>query len=392
MSSFTKLSLRALLGADHGPKVEEDDHDDELGHDDEPGPSTLDLRIAAAFCILFAGLAGSFPPLYFKVFKDQAHPATRVLRAFSGGVILALALVHIIPEGLYEMDTLDDYPYGGPTIVFGIIVMVLMENMSQVFMARKHLHSHGHSHAHAHDSRAHEELEHKGMEESLPLEEEKEAKKDAGSDDMPPAPVKPAQDASVISIAVDDHSHSCLSTNNTANWLSSTADPMAETSIRAQVAAYMFEFGCVAHSFIIGLSLGVTVDGRSQVVALLIALSFHQGLEGLGLGSVVTQAGFSRLKGILMVVAYSLTAPAGVAIGIVVANTYNAETNVAIAVQGTLNCISGGMLLYVSLIQLIAEDFSREDLTNPTSISVKLCTYAALVFGAFCMCLLAEWA
>eukprot|EP00798_Chlamydomonas_sp_ICE-L_P014537 gene14537-20576_t len=75
MSSVTKLSLRALLGG--GPKVEEDDHYDELGHDDEPGPSTLDLRIAAVFCILF-------------IFKDPAHPATRVLRAFSGGVILAL--------------------------------------------------------------------------------------------------------------------------------------------------------------------------------------------------------------------------------------------------------------------------------------------------------------
>ncbi len=64
----------------------------------------------------------------------------------------------------------------------------------------------------------------------------------------------------------------------------------------------------------------------------------------------------------------------------------------ALATQGTFNCISGGMLLYISLIQLIAEDFSREDSSKPASGRVRLGSYAALFLGAASMCIIAIWA
>ncbi len=49
--------------------------------------------------------------------------------------------------------------------------------------------------------------------------------------------------------------------------------------------------------------------------ALLLALSFHQALEGLSLASVINGGGFSRRKALAMVATYSVTCPLGIAIG-----------------------------------------------------------------------------
>eukprot|EP00798_Chlamydomonas_sp_ICE-L_P012150 gene12150-15262_t len=151
--------------------------------------------------------------------------------------------------------------------------------------------------------------------------------------------------------------------------------------VTVDIAAYMFELGCLAHSFLIGLALGVTVDGRKAVVALCIALSFHQCLEGLGLGSVVVKAGFSRLKFPSSYSKPTSNPPMGWR-GIMVSKA-TPQSVAAVAVQGALNCVSGGMLLYISLVQLIAEDFSRDDLSFPSSARLKLWSYVSLCMGAF---------
>lgn len=67
-----------------------------------------------------------------------------------------------------------------------------------------------------------------------------------------------------------------------------------------------------------------------------IVLCFHQLIEGMGLGTVVHDAGFTRYKEIAMCVAYSLTTPIGVAIGIAVQSTYDAKSIIALGMNGEL--------------------------------------------------------
>lgn len=50
------------------------------------------------FVILFGAVLFGLPTLLFKQFQSPDAVVPRLLRAFAGGVILALALVHIIPE------------------------------------------------------------------------------------------------------------------------------------------------------------------------------------------------------------------------------------------------------------------------------------------------------
>jgi hypothetical protein len=48
------------------------------------------------------------------------------------------------------------------------------------------------------------------------------------------------------------------------------------------------------------------------------------------------------------------------------------------------------MLLYIGMFQLIAEEFSREDMIVRTKL--RLGMYAALCLGAASMCILGIWA
>ncbi len=93
-----------------------------------------------------------------------------------------------------------------------------------------------------------------------------------------------------------------------------------------------------------------------------------------------------------MICTYALMTPLGVAIGIGVSDTYDPESKTALATQGTLDSISGGLLLYVSLVMLVAEDFSRSDLQKAGGFLIHLAMYLALILGAALMAMLAIWA
>ncbi|KAG2422481.1 hypothetical protein HXX76_016005 [Chlamydomonas incerta] len=126
------------------------------------------------------------------------------------------------------------------------------------------------------------------------------------------------------------------------------------TSSRLAGLAALFELGCVFHSFIIGLSLGVLTQ-RGEVAAMLVALCIHQFAEGISLVSILMAAGLAgwRLAG--MGVAYAVMAPAGIAVGIAVSDSYDGESVTARAVQGTINGVSGGVLLYLAAVMIAAE-------------------------------------
>lgn len=99
---------------------------------------------------------------------------------------------------------------------------------------------------------------------------------------------------------------------------------------------------------------------------------------------------FHWAKRLAMLLLYSVTTPIGIAVGIAVSEMYDPDSVTSRAVQGTLNGVSGGMLLYIGFYQLIAEEFSREDMLVRPRLRVGMC--AALLLGAASMCVLGVWA
>mmetsp|Transcript_25702 Transcript_25702/g.69737 ORF Transcript_25702/g.69737 Transcript_25702/m.69737 type:complete len:530 (+) Transcript_25702:255-1844(+) len=427
--------------------------------------STLDLRVISIPAILGAGLLGALSPLYLQAWQSPNNLLQRMTRSFSGGAILALAIIHVMPDAYEALDkSMQDAGQlvGGSTVLLGIFAMVFIESMAnQMLCPSKHasVHIHGCNQYHANSSArraasedggsdtaatpllpaaagavlvdlvhqpSHGDEQEQGDEEGegmqhvgrrwgpascdgilgggahtdAPASDEDEHKlvQANGMCHLQPRHVLKADGHSYPSKlapgmhhhahshshpthvehqhlhdalrhkqrghahalrggheAVHMHSHDLHHPHSSVHANSSHPHQRGGQSIRKKVMAYMLELGCVFHSLFIGLSLGVTIEGRPQVLALIVALAVHQLLEGLALGSVVAAADFGRYSGVSMAVMYSLTTPLGVGLGIIASYYYGAVSTTGLVVQGLANAASAGMLLYIALVQLVAE-------------------------------------
>lgn len=381
MRDLVAVAARQLLQhshAGHSHDAHEEPHHEEEAH------STLDLRIAAIFVIWMGAVLFGLPTLVFKQFRSQDAPLPRMLRAFAGGTIVALALVHIVPEAVHQLEGVLDFHLAGCTILFGILVLVLIDSSLAAFLTpepykqqiRANLASSARAPATDHSCSTHKQPHAVA----------------AAADKHTPSAHDAAAD---LNSNVDDaikqaasHSHQCMRGLNATGWVSSASAPMR--NVRQYVTAYTMELGCIFHSVIIGVGVGVITGDRQLVITLMVALAIHQGLEALALGSVLALTTFPTIKKVAMLFLYTITTPIGIAIGISIAATYDPRSVTSLAVQGTFNGVSSGMLIYIGMYQLIAEEFSREDLLVRPRLRYGM--YAALLLGGACMCVLGVWA
>jgi zinc transporter 1/2/3 len=102
------------------------------------------------------------------------------------------------------------------------------------------------------------------------------------------------------------------------------------------------------------------------------------------------QAKFKARSTVIMATFFSLTAPMGIALGIAITSSYSKHSATALVVEGVFNAAAAGILIYMSLVDLLAADFSNPRLQ--TNMKLQLATYIALFLGAGLMSLLAKWA
>jgi len=158
---------------------------------------------------------------------------------------------------------------------------------------------------------------------------------------------------------------------------------------RHVVVSQVLELGIVSHSVIIGLSLGVS-QSPCTIRPLVAALSFHQFFEGFALGGCISEAQFKSSSALLMAIFFAITTPAGITAGAGVASFYNPNSPRALVVEGILDSMSAGILIYMALVDLIAADFlSKRMSCNPR---LQFGSYIALFLGAMAMASLAIWA
>ncbi|OHW98366.1 zinc-regulated transporter 1 [Colletotrichum incanum] len=123
------------------------------------------------------------------------------------------------------------------------------------------------------------------------------------------------------------------------------------------IAAFLIlEFGIIVHSVIIGLNLGVT---GSEFATLYPVLVFHRSFEGLGIGARMSSIPFGKHTWLpwVLCAAYRLTAPVSIAVGLGVWTIHVPKSKQALMVQGVLNAISAGLLIYSAFVELWAATF-----------------------------------
>jgi zinc transporter 1/2/3 len=158
-----------------------------------------------------------------------------------------------------------------------------------------------------------------------------------------------------------------------------------------KISTYLLEFGIALHSVLIGLTLGTTTD---SFVPLFIALSFHQFFEAIALGAQIARLDQLPLRSaIFMVLFFTFTTPVGIAVGIGIhSTTYNPKSVASLLVNGILDSVSGGILIYVALVNLITAEMGVGARSfHLLSKKLKLLYFTSLYGGVAAMAVIGRW-
>ncbi|XP_072995906.1 zinc transporter 8-like [Typha latifolia] len=319
------------------------------------------LKIAAFFSILICGAIGcSIPNLGKKIpALSPERDVFFVIKAFAAGVILATGFIHILPDAFDDLTSpclsdkpWQDFPFAGFAAMIGALGTLMVDTVATGYFTRL---------------------------------QSKKAAAAVGTVvktvDMEKADRENGDDGHVHTHATHGHAHG-------ASVLAAAASG-PEPLIRQRVISQVLELGIIVHSVIIGISLGAS-ESPSTIRPLVAALSFHQFFEGMGLGGCIVQAKFKVRSVVTMILFFSLTTPVGIAVGIGISSVYNENSPTALIVEGLLNSVASGILIYMALVDLLAEDFMNPRVQNKGKLQLMI--NVSLLIGAGLMSLLAKWA
>ncbi|KAI4992852.1 hypothetical protein ZWY2020_007165 [Hordeum vulgare] len=350
MAANLKLAaLCLLLVVSSLPLLARAECECEAGEEEEHDKAgALRLKIIAIFCILVASAAGCAIPTLGRKFPALSPEKDLffAIKAFAAGVILATAFVHILPEAFERLGSpclvdgpWQKFPFAGLVTMLGAIATLVVDTIATGYFQREHAKN-----------------------------------SSAAIGNLDPAESEQAHGG---------HSHGV-----SAIIASSSSDDGAKL-IRHRVISQVLELGIIVHSVIIGMSLGAS-ENAGTIRPLVVALTFHQFFEGIGLGGCIVQARF-RLKSFLMMAFFfSLTLPIGVVIGIGIASTYDENSPRALIAEGLLSAAAAGILIYMALVDLLAEDFMNPRVQNNGRLQVII--NISLLVGIALMSMLAVWA
>ena len=128
-----------------------------------------------------------------------------------------------------------------------------------------------------------------------------------------------------------------------------------ELSIKKKkVSAFIMLLSLSIHGLFECLALGIQTN-YNNALFLFIALMIHKWAEAFAIGILFVKAKFTKKFFYLIIFAFALIGPIGVAIGIVLASTADEF------IEGIFLSISTGTFLYVACSEVIIEEFSNPE-------------------------------
>jgi len=290
-----------------------------------PGDATLGLRIAGIF-LIGAVTALGLGIFFLEVAKAITTQALLCLRCFSAGSMVSVAIVHILAEaGHANWGTL--FPVPETLFTLGMLLAWAFSVLP------------GHDHAHAHGN--------------------------------PPSDVEGTSGTHMQPIKGND-----ATTDEEAGSSEAKPGPAGSSVYTSRLAIESLEIGCVSHSLILGITLGLQTS-VSNATVLLIVFALHNGLEALCLGHLFTSLQ-SRTEQVLMVLFTSASLPVGAMVGIIIERTVDKPRDLFTWTSG-IACIAGGMLLYSALVDIVGEDIRMPMVKANKGLRFKM--FACMILG-----------
>lgn len=298
----------------------------------------------------------------------------------------------MIPEGDDLLaDAIPGYRLAFALVGVGVTAVLAIEHITIAIIARGHKNKHKHrplstdEHKHVQDplpSSDFSEFSHgsRGIEQ-LPIDHDHGHGHDAGHE----------HGDECNGNEEEDHHHSRhgrFSVASHNHGLDVLEDISKAHSLKDFVALYALELSVSVHSIILGVDYGLETKS-STLLALTVALTFHQTIEGIAMGAAVVNMkdAMSDRKIMTFMIFFASTISIGVIIGII--SSYRGESGAADTLQGIFSSLAAGSLLYVSLSEQVSTYFGRADLED--QLGTKLMMIAAFGLGFAAMAGLAVW-
>ncbi|KAK9468726.1 Zinc/iron permease, partial [Lipomyces arxii] len=357
---------------------------------EDRGEYNLETRIGSVFAVLLASACAVFLPVFIQkavtsgTFKsDHADYVMVIVKQFGAGVIVATAFIHLLPDAFeaFASPCIGELKYDawpGAIAMIGVLATFLIENVGHRVVSDRI----------------------KKAKAEVVKQPESEPLIASGSDD----------DNDVV-LRVVGHSHHHVGDghahfhgdghpethNHTHGHAFFEIESGQDDELSAEMtnsidrlSLYVLESGIAFHSILIGLTLSVTRE--STFKSLFVVVVFHQVFEGMALGTrIIDVSSLSVAKRYTLCTYFCLITPIGMVIGILVRSNYAGDSSpVALWAIGTLNSLSAGILLWVSLVELLAEEWIHGEL-HESSTTLALLGLSAIGFGAMLMSLLGNW-
>ncbi|OMJ08396.1 Zinc transporter 5 [Smittium culicis] len=329
---------------------------------------SIHFQLISFFVIMFAGGIGAFIPVIGYRFRSFRLPTNliEIMKFFGIGIILSTAIIHIYPPANDYLNDpcvgnlLGNYE-GWPGVIFMLAVFFM--HASEYILTAK-------------------------------LVNKNEA--DTGY------AVKPAQHSEDVENFAVHTSHTHVHGASIGGGISKNA-----------LSTYLLELCVAMHSITVGLTMGLTP--KDETLVLCIAVSFHQLFEGFAIGdrlsrlnenidqqiqppnnelqnfSSTTSKKTSVKSMFLGALLYMFATPLGHAIGMALHSAFSYKSPSYLITLGVLEALSAGILVYVALVNLMAEEFSSFRFRN-NSKAIQISSFIAMYFGAAVMALIGKWA
>ena len=112
------------------------------------------------------------------------------------------------------------------------------------------------------------------------------------------------------------------------------------------------------HSLIAGISLGMEPAFAASLV-LFLAILAHKGAAAFALAVSLQRAGTVQRTTVKTITLFSLTTPAGVALGLLFARVF--EGRQALYVEAVFDAIAAGTFLYIAILEILRESFESAE-------------------------------
>ncbi|CAD8111030.1 unnamed protein product [Paramecium primaurelia] len=285
-------------------------------------------------------IVGSLP-IRLKAFKSNKK-LLAYMGAFSGGLFLAVGLVHLLPEAAenFEQSFDDDeehFPFAYAISILSFALILFIEKI-----ITDHHHDHGHDddlHHHGSNSKNTQVQDQNNLfvngsvdaEALLEKKNTEETFKDALNTQLIVA--KKASFVQMVRKSIAQDPKNSIVYQDVNTW-----------------APYILQIAVGIHAVFEGLSIGIQEE-VSLCIGIALVVCCHKWAEGMTLGLAFRKAGVNKTTSTYMIIIQAIMNPIGIGIGWIMADKGPLYTGIFVS-------ISVGTFIYISTMETLTEEFS----------------------------------